>query len=707
VNAGFPTQWRVVGIGLLLVAAMLAIYAPSIGYDFILLDDGEYILENPVVSDGFSWPAVKTAWTESKESYWAPLLWMSFMLDVELFGLEPWGFHLVNVLLFALNAGLLFGLFRRWTGRTGVALAATLLWALHPARVESVAWVVERKDVLSGLFFLLGLGVYVEGRRGNLRHGLWMAWACMALGGAVKQIVIVMPAVMMLLDIWPLARTDWDRIWRDGWRLAREKWAFWGLAVVLASLPIWLHHQDDRMLDVPVSHRVAMIPIHYLFYLHKLVWPSGLAVLQGDLPFRWPGFAMGIGLLAGATWLLWRFRREAPWALWGWVWFVGTLFPLSGVVWAGAERLATRFLYVPQMGLTLALVLGVARWCGQRRGRILSSVAMVVAVLAAYLGTTLWLLPHWRDSLTLFTRVLQLNPDSVHGFDNLGRAHFEAGRLADWQAYLEDFRATHSRQSIADIQYAWWMAAMIGDVETSWDVLENLTGSDRSDPDFWLWLEGKTNDKMLLGTWRDVAGICLRDRGDLEQMERLRQRWDGVWDERTRVNFLAEMLYACWSAGREAEADILARDAGALSSPLMRAQMPARFIERWRQGARGYAFACFRNYADWVPGDGMALNNMAWLVATAEPDGLRHARMDEWPAAAVDWAERALAASGGTISAVWGTVAAARANAGDFAGAQTAADRALALAEAAGDQALAAKFHPQLEAYRLGRPWRE
>ena len=696
---------RLVGIGLFIATALFAVYAPSIGYDFILLDDGEYIRNNPTVSGGFSWPAVKAAWTESKESYWAPLLWMSFMLDVELFGLEPWGFHLVNVALFALNAGLLFALFRRWTGRTGVALAATLLWALHPARVESVAWVVERKDVLSGLFFLLGLGVYVEGRRGNLRYGSWMAWACMALGGAVKQIVIVMPAVMLLLDIWPLARTDWDRVWKDGWRLAAEKWAFWGLAVVLASLPIWLHHQDDRMLDIPVAHRAAMIPIHYLFYLLKLVWPSGLAVLQGDLPFRWPEFAIGIGFLAGATWALWRFRKEAPWALWGWVWFVGALFPLSGLVWAGAERLATRFLYVPQMGLTLALVLGGAHWCRQRRGRILSGVALVAAVLAAYLGVTLRLLPQWRNSLTLFTRVLQVNPDSVHGFDNLGRAHFEAGRLVEWQNYLEDFRARHSGNSMADIQYAWWMAAMIGDVEASWIAMEKLTGLERSDPDFWLWLEGKTNDKMLLGTWRDVAGICLREAGDLERMEHLRRRWDGAWDERTRINFLAEMLYVCWSAGREA--DDLARETGALSGALLRAQMPARFAERWQQGARGYAFACFQDYARWVPGDGLALNNMAWLVATAKPDGLRHAQMDEWPAAAVAWAERALEASGGAVPAVWGTLAAARANAGDFAGAQTAAERALALADAAGDRDLAAKFQAQREAYRAGRPWRE
>ncbi|OQC56769.1 MAG: hypothetical protein BWX54_01331 [Verrucomicrobia bacterium ADurb.Bin018] len=694
---------RLAGIGLFIATALFAVYAPSIGYDFILLDDGPYVQNNPTVSGGFSWPAVKAAWTEANEAYWAPLLWMSFMLDVELFGLEPWGFHLVNVALFALNAGLLFALFRRWTGRTGVALAATLLWALHPARVESVAWVVERKDVLSGLFFLLGLGVYVEGRRGNLRYGSWMAWACMALGGAVKQIVIVMPAVMLLLDIWPLARTDWDRVWKDGWRLAAEKWAFWGLAVVLASLPIWLHHQDDRMLDIPVAHRAAMIPIHYLFYLLKLVWPSGLAVLQGDLPFRWPEFAIGIGFLAGATWALWRFRKEAPWALWGWVWFVGALFPLSGLVWAGAERLATRFLYVPHMGLALAVVLGLAH---RGRNRRVIAAAAALLVLAVYLAATVRLLPYWRDSRTLFTRVLQLNPDSVHGFDNLARAYFDEGRFAEWQAYLEDFRVRPSGSGIADIQYAWWQAAMLGDAEASWAALEKLTGLPRTDPDFWLWLETRTNDRMLLGTWRDVAGICLRTAGDLEGLERLWQRGKNQWDERTRMNFLAEMLYACWSAGRETEADALAREAGSLSGALLRAQMPARFAERWQQGARGYAFACFEAYARWVPGDGLALNNMAWLMATARPDGLRHARMDEWPAAAVAWAERALEAGGGAIPAVWGTLAAARANAGDYASAQAAAERALALAAASGDEPMRGRLQAQLAEYQAGRPWR-
>ena len=701
------SDWRnrlfLAGLGLLIAAALFAVYAPAIGFDFILLDDGEYIRSNPTVSGGFSWPAVKSAWTEARESYWAPLLWMSFMLDVEAFGLNPHGFHLVNVILFSMNAGLLFALFRRWTGRTGVAVAATLLWALHPARVESVAWVVERKDVLSGLFLLLSLGAYVEGRQGRLRWGVGLAWLCMALGGAVKQIVIVVPAVLMLLDVWPLGRTDWDRIGRDAWRLAREKWAFWGLAAFLAFLPPWLHHQKGVILDVPFSHRLAMIPIHYVFYLKKTLWPSGLAVLQGDLPFRWPVFALGLGLLAGATWVLWRLRKTAPWTLWGWAWFAGTLFPLSGLVWAGAERLATRFLYVPHMGLALAMVLGVAWGCRKRR----IVVAAAVLLLAVYSAATVRLLPFWRDSRTLFTRVLQGNPQSVHGFDNLALAYYKAGRYADWQAFLEGFRAQHPQNMIADIHYAWWNAAMLGDVDKCLETIEDLTGGSRDDPDFWAWLETRTNDRLLLGSWRDTAGIYLRATGRLEELRRYYEAAQGRWDERTRVNVAAELLYGYWAAELDEEASAFAQEIGLGPPVVWRAQMLRRFMERWQGGARGYAFECFAAYARRMPQDGMALNNMAWLVATARPDGLRHARREEWPAAAAAWAQQAIENGGRDIAAVWGTLAAARANAGDYASAQAAAERALALAAASGDEPMRGRLQAQLAEYQAGRPWRE
>ena len=637
------------------------------------------------------------------------MLWLSFMLDVELFGLEPWGFHLVNVLLFSLNAGLLFWLVRRWTGRTGVALAVALLWALHPARVESVAWVVERKDVLSGLFFLLGLGAYVEGRQGRLRAGVALAWLCMALGGAVKQILIVMPAVLMLLDVWPLARTDWDRLGRDGWRLAREKWAFWALALGLACLPIWFHHQDGRLIAVSVQHRLAMIPIHYLFYFQKMLWPSGLAVLQADMVFQWWMFAGGLGILGGGTWGLWRCRARAPWALMGWLWFVGTLFPLSGVVWGGAERLATRFLYVPQIGLLMAAVLsadGFIRARGWRYARAAAACALLVAVWG---GLTLRLLPHWRNSQTIFARVLSVNPQSVHAFDNFGRACFLEGKLAEWQKFLEEFRTAHPKNPLAEINAAWWRAAMTGHADESVRILEALTGLDPARQEFWTWIEGKTDNDKLMGSWRDTAGICLRSCGDLKRLQFLRAFWDGKWDERTRGNFLTEMLTAYWAVGRESEAAEIAEELDSICGGEAGSteKMLGRLLSRWQQGARGYAYICFREHAKRLPQDSVALNNMAWLVATAKPDGLDHAGMDEWPGEALGWAEQALESSGGKVPGVWDTLAAARANAGDFTGAVVAAERALALAAEAGDSMLATKVQARMETYRAGAPWRE
>ena len=698
-KARMDRRWVVAGSGVGIVLAVFVLFSPSIGFDFINLDDTQYIVENPMVSGGLSWESIWTAWTTSLESYWAPGLWMSFMLDADLYGLNPHGFHLGNVILFSLNVGLLFGLAWRWTGRIGVAAAAALLWGFHPERVESVAWVVERKDVLSGLFFLLGIGAYVEGRQGRLRHGMFWAWMCMALGGTVKQVVIVMPAVMVLLDVWPLGRTDWGRLLRDGARLVLEKWAFWGLALILAVLPIWFHLQDNRLIEVSMRHRLGMIPIHYLFYFQKMLWPSGLAVLQGDLFFRWGDFLLGTSILFGATVGLWRCRKEMPWALWGWLWYVGAQFPLIGLVWGGAERLATRFQYIPQMGLMLTAVLAVDQMIHRRGWNWRVGAVACLLVLSGW-GVMTWrLLPFWKNSLAINMRVLRVNPNSVHGFDNLGQAFFVQGKPQGWQAFLEATLREQPGNPLAGIHYAWWMAAMIGDAESSQKTLEKTTGLSRNEPGFWTWLDGKTESQKLLGTWRDTAGICLRQAGNVEQMEVLRASWEGQWDDRTRQNFLAELRHAQWKADSGTDSGgAAAASQGDLCRP---------FLERWAQGARGYAAICFVDYATRYPDDGRALNNMAWLLATARPDGLRYAGEENWPALAVEWAERSLAQSGGLLPGVWDTLAAARAHAQDFEGAVTAAEKGLALATASGDGTMAEKMRNRLERYREGCPWRE
>lgn len=692
---------RVVLPAVLVALAAFALYAPTLGYDFVALDDAAFTYANPVVKDGISGSSLAASWTTAPENYWAPLLWTSFMLDVEWFGPGPRGYHLTNVFLFALNAGLLFAMLRRWTGRTGVALAVAALWTLHPARVESVAWITERKDVLSGLFFLLGIGAYVEGRRRGRPGGIWLAWACMVAGGLVKQILIVMPAALLLLDVWPLGRIDWGRFWRSGWRLALEKWPFWLVAGALTFPPIWFHYDRGSMLDVSVGHRLAMIPIHYLFYFRKTVWPVGLMPLQPDLPFQMGAFLVGLAILIGTTWGAWRSRKEAPWALAGWLWFVGLLFPLIGVVWAGQERLATRFLYLPHVGLFWAAVLATDAWIRRRNRNGKWGAVLCLAALAASGWQTQRLLPHWRDEAAFSAAVWKYNA-----------GHETAGLLGG------DWNMTRGEWAAADAAYA--RGANQGNkrclARLSW--LRLWCGQTEAIDDLWSQFEKASGARLLDFTPRDVAadrqilwtvrGQILRARGDFDGA--IAALGAAVKLDADPASFVvAEFLRTCHEAGRP-EVGVAAaarlRAAKGIEIREWRDLLP-RYLQFWQEGGRGLAFGYFEEYARRHPDDGLALNNMAWLLATAEPDGLRHERMAEWPAQALAWAERALAQGGADLPGAWDTLAAARANAGDFAGAVAAVERARELARQNGQWTLKSKLQARLSEYRADKPWRE
>ena len=694
-------KWHGFWLALLVAAVVFAVYLPTIGYDYVALDDDVFVVKNPVVNEGFSWAAVKAAWTTAPEANCLPLLWMSYMADVELFGLKPWGFHLTNVFLFALNVGVLFGLVRRWTGRAGPALAVALLWMLHPTRVESVAWITERKDVLSGLFFLLGIGAYVEGRRGTLRHGVLLAWVCMVLGGLSKQILIVMPVALTLLDVWPLGRTDWDRMGRDVWRLTLEKWAFWLVAFALAFLPVWLHHIRGAMLEVTLGHRLGMIPIHYLFYFEKLLWPTGLMPLQDELPLRWWMLVAGLGVLGGGTWVLWQGRKQHPVALLGWLWFVVLLFPLTGVVWGGAERLATRFMYIPQIGLVLAVVLEADAFLRRRGWNWRWGAGVFAVVLAAYGWQTLRLMPHWRDVASFSEAVWTYNRGHESACLLGGDFHMLRGEWAQAEeAYTQGVLLKNKRCLGRLCRLGIWC----GQTESAdhvWRAFEAATGKSLLEfkPD------EKNEERSCL--W-SIRGQILRAQGDYAGA--ILALKEAVALEPDPAAFIvAEFLRTCHEAGRPEAGAAAAARLEAAKRLKIRAwpDLLPRYLQFWLEGGRGLANGYFAEYARRHPADGQALNNMAWLLATAEPDGLNHAGMEEWPATAVAWAERALELGGQDMPGVWDTLAAARANAGDFAGAVAAAEKAAGLAKRAGEWTLAAKVQVRLDGYRSGAPWRE
>jgi len=709
-HRGAHRKPRAVSAGLLVMVLAFALYAPTIRYDFVTLDDPLYVETSVVVKDGFSWNGARLAFTTAPENYWAPLLWFSFMADMELSGGKPWSFHLTNALLFSANAGLLFLLVRRWTGRTGVALATALLWAFHPARVESVAWVTARKDVLSGVFFFLGLWFYTVGREAEKRNSssiaprrsfLLLSFLCMLLGGMAKQIVILMPPAMLLLDVWPLGRTDWDRAWKDGWRLAGEKWAFWIVAGIYAALPIVFHVETKAVMDVPAWHRALMIPVHYLFYLSKVILPIRLMPLQPDLPSWWELLMGAAVVLAGLTWTAWRWRHRFPLVLWGWLWFAVLLFPLSGVVWAGTERVATRWLYIPQIGLMLAAAAWTADQIRARGWRMRWAAAGCALVLLVWGGMSLRLSHHWRSRDHFGIWAYVCNPGHPVACMLGGDSYLAQKNWAKASEAYEKGSGFYDTHSFLRLCMIWNCCGFPDLTDDAWPRFERGLG---------MTLLEAVKDKRDLERifiWR-LRGQCMQARGDLAgAVGAFKEAVDLEEDPTAFV--VAEYLRASHEAGRTHEsAQVAERMTKAAGKPRRTwGDMFSAYAQRRRDGARGYAYGYFLEYAKRYPDDAVAFNNMAWLLATAMPVDIGHARQEEWPAKAVEWAERAIALDGGKAAKAWDTLAAARANAGDFAGAIEAASKGAALARKGGGILLVNEIEGRLAAYRAGKPWRE
>ena len=694
-----------------------AVYSPSIRFDYAPVDDTYFVTENPLVQGGLSWTGFKAAWTSVHAGYWAPLLWLTFMADQALSGGAPWSFHLTNVLLFAASAVLVFLLVRRWTKSNSFAWAVVMLWALHPIRVESVVWVTERKDVLSGVFFFLGLWFYTVGwsRRLNAdpsaatdspsrrapNWGVILAWLCMLLGGMAKQVVFVMPGAMVLLDVWPLQRTTWDLLWKDAWRLIAEKWAFWVLALGLAWLVGRLQADEQAISAIPWSARLVMIPIHYLFYFQKMIWPSALAPLQADLPRVGWRVAASLAVLAGGSFVAWRWRRRSPWLLWGWLWGIGLMIPFSGVVWAGAERVALRWLYLPQLGVTLVGVRAAAALFRSWRVRRTVTGWILALVLLAYADVTLRTQAHWRDANVFGIWIYQCHPEQGAACAIGGDSYLAYG---DWNQALEAYYQGIELGS-PDCLARWGMVQInLGYPERAADAWEAFEHNwPRPLLDFWPWERAEERELR----WR-IRGQILRAQKDLPGA-RNALREAARWEPHDDAFGLAEFLRVCFESGQPTVgADVIERMQKAANLTLREwKDLFPFYVLAWKNGARGYAFAYFDEYAHRQPDDAVNLNYMARLVATARPDGLDHARMSEWPQAALRWAELAWAHEERPPLGVWETLAAARANAGDSTGAVAAAEQALALAQKQNEPEAVAEIEKRLAAYRLGLTWQE
>lgn len=416
-------------------AATFALFSPAIGYDFINFDDTKYVYENVHVAQGFSRENLIYAFRTIDGDSWMPATWLSYFLDTALHGTKPAGYHLTNLLLHAASAGLLFLALYQMTQRRWQAAVVAALFAVHPQRLESVAWVSERKDVLSVFFWMLGLLAYA-------RYAKQPGWSrmlgvaiCLLVGLMAKPIVVSFPLVLLLLDFWPLRRfgSSAAEFCTRAWPLLREKLPLFALCTVVMGLTLWSQRAQGTIVPIHFPWYLVLCRVleNVWFYEQSFFVPIGLAIVYRTEPLAYLHVAL-VGLTMGMISLLawWQARRQ-PWLTVGWFWFLGTLAPVAGLIRIGEITVADRYSYLPSVGLALAVVFSamaaMQRWPSLRAWL---TGGLAGWVLCCSLATSADL-PCWRNTFTIFENAY------LHG------AHFIAcDQLASSLYTRQDFQAS-------------------------------------------------------------------------------------------------------------------------------------------------------------------------------------------------------------------------------------------------------------------------
>ncbi len=426
-NGRMHDAFAATAISIALLLAVVLVFGQTVRHDFVSYDDQQYVYENPRVTGGLTARGIAWAFTTDHAFNWHPLTWLSHMLDCQIYGLHPGGHHMTNILLHAAAAILLFLVLWRMTGFLWRSAFVAAVFAVHPLRVESVAWVAERKDVLSGLFFMLTLGAYVRYVRRPFSLGRYLTVAVFfALGLMAKPMLVTLPFVLLLLDYWPLGRMGLPMAGRSSpfpWRVIVEKLPL--LVMAAASCVATYFAQGKAVVSVdviPISSRIANALVSYMAYIGDLFYPVGLAVLYpypgGGLPI-WKVIASTLAL-AGISTAALVWRRRFPYLFVGWFWYVGMLVPVIGLVQVGLQSMADRYTYLPQIGLCLLITWGIAQIaafkCHRRRmcGGA-SALAILVLMGLAWRQTS-----YWRNSETLWTRALACTERNYIVHHNLG-----------------------------------------------------------------------------------------------------------------------------------------------------------------------------------------------------------------------------------------------------------------------------------------------
>lgn len=403
-------------ISLGLIVAVLCAYATIVRADFLHYDDNSHVFENPGVTGGLTWQGFCDAFTKTHASLWLPLTWISFMLDVSLFGLNPGAMHAVNLAWHAAGTVLLFHTLRRMTGKLWASAFVAALFGLHPLNVESVAWITERKNVLCAFFWIAAIAAYARyaGRPRVWPYALTFVFAAMAL--LSKPMAVTVPCTLLLLDFWPLRRAQAVSVWR----LVGEKVPFFALTILTSWLA--LHAQQSHAVvsfeTVTFAGRLSNALVSYAAYLGNLFWPVNLGVFYPHPVHSQPVLAGCAALLLGgitaAACFAWK---RHPYVLIGWLWYLGTLVPMIGLVQVGSQARADRFTYIPLIGVCIALTWLVAeRW--PKPSRFVGIVAGAILLVCGLL--TVRQVSYWMSGTILFEHTIAVTENNACAYANAG-----------------------------------------------------------------------------------------------------------------------------------------------------------------------------------------------------------------------------------------------------------------------------------------------
>jgi tetratricopeptide (TPR) repeat protein len=416
-------------ICLVLAAAVWVVFWPALKCGFINYDDGVYVTENPHIQAGLSWAGLKWAFTAANGGYWLPLTWLSHMADFQFYQLRPAGHHFTSVLWHAANGILLFVFLENITGAFWRSALAAALFALHPLRVESVVWIAERKDVLSTFFWILALWAYASyAREFTSRNRRWklfyiVALLCFALGLMAKPMLVTLPFVLLLLDVWPLRRWEFGRPFFR--RLVLEKIPFFVLALSFSAATYAAQYNVGAVKSLSrytIGQRLSNIPVSYARYLGKIFWPGNLAIFYP--PRRWQTSEVAAATVALALvsgWALWQWRAR-PYLAVGWLWFLGTLVPTIGLVQSGEQAMADRFSYVPCVGILIMVVWGMHDFVMSRPAFRAALILGSGFALIACAALTFQQIHFWKDTETVFLHALDATGRNYLASYNMGCA---------------------------------------------------------------------------------------------------------------------------------------------------------------------------------------------------------------------------------------------------------------------------------------------